>query len=235
MHTVAILAGGLATRLYPATSSVPKSLIEVAGKPFIFHQLALLKHQGVDNVILCVGRFGGMIKDYVGDGHAWGLNVRYSDDGDTLLGTGGAIKKALPLLPEVFYVLYGDSYLDVDLKLILNRFKLEGKPILMTIYHNKNKWDKSNIVYKNGRIIKYDKKNPSKEMEYLDYGISVLKKKVFDEYPEGTPFDLSEVYTRFIEKNEVSAFEVFKRFYEIGSIQGIKETEHYLNKREFAK
>lgn len=229
MFSVVILAGGLATRLYPATLKIPKSLIEVAGKPFIFHQLALLKRQGVSNVILCVGKFGEKIQDYVGDGHYWDLNVDYSYDGETLLGTGGSIKKATPLLPEVFLVLYGDSYLDVDLNPILERFESGGKPALMTVYHNKNKWDKSNILFKNGRVVKYDKKNPIHEMEHLDYGINILRKSIFNEWPDGIPFDLSEVFIKLIEKDEVSAFEVFKRFYEIGSIRGIKETEEYLN------
>jgi len=229
MPPVVILTGGLATRLYPVTLKIPKSLIEVAGKPFIFHQLALLKQQGVCKVVLCVGKFGEMIQGYVGDGHAWGLKVQYSYDGETLLGTGGAIKKASPLLPEVFFVLYGDSYLDVDLKPILEQFESEGKPALMTVYHNKNKWDKSNILFQSGEVVKYDKKNPSPQMEYLDYGINILRKSIFNDCPDGISFDLSEVFIKLIEKGEVSAFEVFKRFYEIGSIQGIKETEEYLN------
>lgn len=231
MPPVVILTGGLATRLYPETLKIPKSLIEVAGKPFIFHQLALLKRQGVCNAVLCVGKFGDMIQDYVGDGHIWGLKVQYSYDGETLLGTGGAIKNAIPLLPEVFLVLYGDSYLDVDLKPILERFESEGKPALMTVYHNKNKWDKSNILFRNGRVVKYDKKKPMPEMEHLDYGINILRKSIFNDWPDGVPFDLSEVFIKLIEKGEVSAFEVFKRFYEIGSIKGIKETEQYLNNK----
>lgn len=231
MPPVVILTGGLATRLYPVTLRIPKSLIEVAGKPFIFHQLALLKRQGVCKVVLCVGKFGKMIQVYVGDGHAWGLKVQYSYDGETLLGTGGAIKKAAPLLPEVFFVLYGDSYLDVDLKPILNQFESEGKPALMTVYHNKNKWDKSNILFRGGRVVKYDKKNPMPRMEHLDYGINILKKSIFNDWPDGISFDLSEVFIKLIEKGEVSAFEVFKRFYEIGSIQGIKEIEEYFNTR----
>ncbi len=231
MPPAVILAGGLATRLYPVSSKTPKSLIEVAGKPFIFHQLALLKQQGVCHVVLCVGKFGEMIQDYVGDGHRWDLRVQYSYDGDVLLGTGGAIKKACPLLPEVFFVLYGDSYLDVDMMPILERFESEGKPALMTVYRNKNHWDKSNILFQDGRIVKYDKKNPTPEMEHLDYGINILMKKVFNDWPDGVPFDLSEVFTKLIEKGELSAFEVFKRFYEIGSIQGIKETEQYLNSK----
>ncbi len=232
MPPVVILAGGLATRLNPITTKIPKSLIEVAGKPFIFHQLALLKHQGISDIILCLGNFGEMIQDYVGDGHAWGLKVQYSYDGNALLGTGGAIKKAIRLLPEVFWVMYGDSFLDIDLKPVLERFESEGKPILMTVYHNKNKWDRSNVLYKDGRIIKYDKKNPMEEMEHLDYGLIILKKTVFNDWPEGITFDFSEVYSKFIEKGEVSAFEVSRRFYEIGSFQGIKETEQYLNGKQ---
>lgn len=231
MPPVVILTGGLATRLYPVTLKIPKSLIEVAGKPFIFHQLALLKQQGVCKVVLCVGKFGEMIQDYVGDGHAWGLKVQYSYDGETLLGTGGAIKKAAPLLSEVFFVLYGDSYLDVDLKPILERFEYDGKLALMTVYHNKNKWDKSNILFRSGRVVKYDKKSPIHEMEHLDYGINIFRKSIFNDWPDGTPFDLSEVFAKLIEKDEMSGYEVFKRFYEIGSIQGIKETEKYLNTR----
>lgn len=229
MIPVVILAGGLATRIYPITTEIPKSLIEIAGKPFIFHQLTLLKRKGVSHVILCVGKFGEMIQDYVGDGHTWGLKVQYSYDGDTLLGTGGAIKKAIPLLPEVFFVLYGDSYLDVDLKPILKRFESEGKTALMTVYHNQNKWDKSNILFQKGRIVKYDKINPTSEMEHLDYGINIFRKTVFNDWPEGKSFDLADIFDKFIEKGEVSAYEVFKRFYEIGSIQGIKGTEQYLN------
>lgn len=232
MPPVVILAGGLATRLYPVTLKIPKSLIEVAGKPFIFHQLNFLKLQGVSNVLLCVGKFGEMINDYIGNGDTLGLRVQYSYEGDVLLGTGGAIKKAIPLLPEVFFVMYGDSYLDVDLKLILKQFVSEGKTALMTVYHNKNKWDKSNILFKNGRIVKYDKKNQTHEMEHLDYGISILRKTVFNYCPDGVPFDLAEVFTKLIEKGEVAAFEVSRRFYEIGSFQGIKETEQYLSSKQ---
>lgn len=231
MPPVVILTGGLATRLYPVTLKIPKSLIEVAGKPFIFHQLALLKRQGVCKVVLCVGKFGEMIQVYVGDGHAWGLKVQYSYDGETLLGTGGAIKKAAPLLPEVFFVLYGDSYLDVELKPILEQFESEGKPALMTVYHNKDKWDKSNILFRGGKVVNYDKKNPMPQMEHLDYGINILRKSIFNDWPDGISFDLSEVFIKLIEKGEVSAFEVFKRFYEIGSGQGIKEIEEYFNTR----
>lgn len=230
MMTVTILCGGTATRLYPTTKTIPKSLIKVTDKPFIYHQLSLLKQQGVTDVVFCVGKFGDMIEDYVGDGHKWDLKIQYSYDGDTLLGTGGAIKKALKILPYTFMVLYGDSYLDVNLKPIIEKFECEKKPALMTVYHNKNKWDKSNILFKDGRILKYDKKNQTDEMKYIDYGISILKKEVFDGW--NGVFDISDVFIKVIKNGEMSGFEVNKRFYEIGSVRGIKEFEKYLKNRE---
>lgn len=226
MMPVVIIAGGLATRLYPKTLTIPKSLIKIDSKSFVHYQLSLLKRQGISDVVLCVGKFGDMIEKYVGDGHKWGLKVQYSYDGDTLLGTGGAVKKALPMLPESFIVLYGDSYLNIDLNPIMERFKQERKQALMTVYHNKNKWDKSNILFKNGKIIRYDKKNPTLEMEYIDYGISILSKRIFDGFTG--VFGLSDVFVKLIENKNITEFEVNNRFYEIGSIDGIEEFEEYI-------
>jgi NDP-sugar pyrophosphorylase family protein len=228
---VVILAGGLATRLYPATKTLPKSLIEIAGKPFIHHQLALLREKGITQVVLCVGHFGEMIEKYVGDGSPWGLEVRYSYDGNVLLGTGGAVKKALSLLPDTFFILYGDSYLDIDYHGVIKCFYEEGLPVLMTIYCNQNAFDLSNILMKGGRILKYDKKSRDPAMKYIDYGFIVLRKKVFFQYPANEPFDLSLVLARMADYRQVAAFEVEQRFYEIGSIRGIRETEEYIMNR----
>jgi MurNAc alpha-1-phosphate uridylyltransferase len=231
MLPVVILAGGLATRLQPATLKMPKALIQVAGRPFIDHQLALLREQGVNHVVLCVGQFGKMIEDYVGDGSRFGLDVRYSYDGDVLLGTGGAIKKASGILPDAFMILYGDSYLDIDFRPVVQRFFAENLPVLMTVYHNRNALAESNILMKEGRILKYDKKTQDPAMEYIDYGLIVILKDVFDPYPAGEPFDLSLVLSRMVDSGQVAAFEVAKRFYEIGSVQGLKETEDYIRNR----
>ena len=111
---VAILAGGLATRLRPITEKIPKSLVDVAGEPFIVRQLDYLFRQRVRDVVLCIGYLGEMIEAVVGDGSRFGLRVSYSIDGPILLGTGGALRRAAPLLGEAFFVLYGDSYLPVD-------------------------------------------------------------------------------------------------------------------------
>lgn len=229
MLPVVILAGGLATRLYPVTRTIPKALIEIAGKPFIDHQLALLKEKGISQVVLCVGNLGEMIESYVGDGSQCGLEVQYSYDGEILLGTGGAIKKAAGILPEGFLILYGDSYLDIDFKPIVQQFNSRKKyPALMTVYRNRNTFDSSNIIMKDGKIARYNKKSHDPAMEYIDYGLIAIRKNVFDSYPSNEPFDLSLVFSRLVDMGQVLGYEVTKRFYEIGSLSGIKETEEYI-------
>ena len=231
MQPVVILAGGLATRLYPQTLQVPKSLIEINGLPFIHHQLMLLKEKGVTQVILCVGHFGNMIEDYVGDGSRFGLQVRYSYDGDVLLGTGGAVKKATVFLPEEFMIQYGDSYLDADYKPIIQRFYKADLPVLMTVFRNRNAFDASNISMNDGTILKYDKKNRDRSMEYIDYGLIVIRRIVFDTYSTHKAFDLSLVLSRSVADGQVAAYEVQQRFFEIGSVEGIKETGDYIRNR----
>jgi MurNAc alpha-1-phosphate uridylyltransferase len=232
MLPVVILAGGLATRLYPVTRTIPKALITVAGRPFIDHQLTLLKEKGVTQVILCIGNLGSRIEEFVGDGAQWGMEVQYSYDGDVLLGTGGAIKKAVGILPDTFLILYGDSYLDIDFELVVQWFCTENLPVLMTVYRNRNALDTSNLLIKDGRILKYDKKTPDPAMEYIDYGLMVMCKKIFDACPSHDPFDLSFVLSQSVKNGLVASYEVDQRFYEIGSVQGLKETEDYIRNRK---
>ncbi len=217
----------MGTRLGPQTDKTPKAMVEVAGKPFIFHQLTLLKGKGVSEIVLCVGNLGKQIEEYVGDGHEWGLGVQYSYDGDVLLGTGGALRKAAPKLPDAFFVMYGDSYLDVDLQPMLDRFEAEGKQALLTVYRNSGGSHRNNTLVRDGRIVMHSKRNPTTDMEYIDYGISILTKRVLDGWPDG-PLDLSDVYGRLAVNGDMAAFEVTTRFHEVGSFQGIKETEQYL-------
>ena len=231
MLPVLILTGGLATRLYPITHTIPKALLTIAGRPFIDHQLSLLREKGVTQVTLCVGNLGEMIETYVEDGSKFGLNVQYSYDGDVLLGTGGAIKKALGMLQDAFMILYGDSYLDIDIKPVVQRFYEENLPVLMTVYRNQNAFDTSNIIVKDNNVTRYDKKVRDPAMEYIDYGLVLIRKTVFDPYPSEDPFDLSLVLSQFAEVGMVAAFKVEQRFYEIGSIQGIIDTEKYIMNR----
>ena len=225
---VVILAGGLANRLRPLTEKVPKVLLPVAGKPFLAHQLELLRRQGLRRVVLCLGYLGEMVVDRFGDGRAWGMELSYSFDGPVLLGTGGALRQALPKLGESFYVLYGDSYLTTPFAPVAECFERSGKRGLMTVYHNEGQYDTSNVVFRDGRIVVYDKRARLPEMHYIDYGLSVFSASVFAEWPEGKPFDLAEVMRRLVESGELAGLEVPVRFYEIGSAAGLAELESLL-------
>ena len=220
MLPVIILAGGLATRMRPITEKIPKAMLEVAGKPFIVHQLHLLKKNNIENVILCVGYLGEMIEDYVRDGSAYQMRVAYSYDGDKLLGTGGAIKNIDDKLPDEFFVLYGDSYLDIDYQAVENAYHRSNKKALMTVYKNEGKWDTSNVVFHNDELVRYSKKSKTEDMNYIDYGLGILSKGVLTGHTDSMVFDLADIYEKLSVENELYGFEVFERFYEIGSPDG---------------
>jgi NDP-sugar pyrophosphorylase family protein len=228
---VAILAGGLATRLRPITEKIPKSLVPVAGKPFLAHQLELLQSRGIRHAVLCLGYLGEMIQRDFGDGSAFGLRLDYSFDGPKPLGTGGAIKRALPLLGDEFFVLYGDSYLPVEYRPIAEFFRHGGKLGLMTVYRNEGRYDTSNVVFRDGEIAVYDKKNRPPEMRHIDYGLSLFKAAVFNSYSADQPFDLAEVMSKLVRQKQLAGFEVRERFYEIGSPAGLAELETLLQSK----
>lgn len=234
INEIAILAGGLATRLKPVSETVPKSLIEVAGKPFIYHQLKLLQSKGIRKAVICAGYLGEQIQNYVGDGKEFGIQTEYSFDGDKLLGTGGALRKSLKFFGDNFFILYGDSYLDAEFENINEYFLKSNKTGLMTVLKNDGKWDKSNIEFENGEILVYDKKVTSGEMRYIDYGLGILNKKAFEDFENREVFDLEEVYRKLLKKKQLAGFEVHERFYEIGSFTGLEETEKYLLNKKHA-
>ena len=227
---VAILAGGLATRLHPMTEAMPKALIEVAGRPFAEHQLDWLRRQGVEHVVWCVGYRGEMIREALGDGGRWNLSLDYVFDGETLLGTGGALRRALPELGEEFFVLYGDSLLTCDLAAVERSFLATRRAGLMTVLRNDDRWDRSNVHYEDGRLLRYDKTHQTPDMRHIDYGLGVLTSRALATFPPDRPFDLALVYQRLLADNELGAFEVSERFYEIGSPEGLEETRAYLTK-----
>lgn len=231
MLPVAILAGGLATRLRPITETIPKALVDVAGEPFICRQLEYLQAQGIRRVVLCIGYLGEMIKKIVGNGSKFGLDVSYFSDGPRLLGTGGALKQALPLLEQEFFVLYGDSFLPVEFAPIKKAFLDSQKPALMTILENGDRWDKSNVLFRQCELVEYNKQQPRPEMTYIDYGLAVLSKSVLENYSAGDAFDLAEVYHTLSINGQLAGYEVYERFYEIGSQNGLKETEKYFLKK----
>jgi NDP-sugar pyrophosphorylase family protein len=222
---VAILAGGLATRLRPITERIPKSLVPVAGKPFLAHQLELLRRQGLTRVVLCLGHLGEKVREQFGDGSAHGVRLDYSFDGPVLLGTGGALRQALPWLGDKFFVLYGDSYLPIDFAPVADCFERSGKLGLMTIYRNEGRFDASNVVFADSEIKVYDKKTRLPEMRHIDYGLSVFRAAALDEYPAGAKFDLAELMQRLVARCQLAGYEVPERFYEIGSPSGLAELE----------
>ena len=207
MIPVAILAGGLATRMRPHTETLPKSLLEVAGQPFLAHQLRELSRQGIQQVVLCVGHLAEQIEEFAGDGSTFGLQVAYSKEEGSLLGTGGALRKALPLLGEEFFVLYGDSWLEIDYPAVLKAFKKSTLPALMTVFRNEGHWDTSNVELQAGKIQLYSKAQRNERMSHIDYGLGILTRTLLEAYPEQQTFDLAEVYEQLSRQHRLASYE----------------------------
>lgn len=229
---VVILAGGLGTRLRSVAPDLPKSLVPVAGRPFVEHQFDLLRKNGLQDVLLCVGFHGDRVQKHVGDGSAFGMRVRYSyEDPAQLLGTGGALLNALPHLREMFFVLYGDSYLPTDYQAVLRAFELSDRPAMMCVYRNEGQWDSSNVKVEGGTVVFYSKAAAVGEANYIDYGLSAYRKSVIQLYAGVTlPLDLGRMQEDLVRRGEVAAFDVKERFYEIGKPEGLAELEALLGK-----
>jgi NDP-sugar pyrophosphorylase family protein len=230
LPALALLAGGLATRLLPLTETIPKSMVSVAGEPFIAHQLRLLVREGITDVVICSGYLGEQIEAFVGDGAKFGCCVRFSPDGDKRLGTGGALRRALPLLGECFMVMYGDSYLDTRFRAVYEAFRRSTLPSLMTVFRNEGRWDTSNVEFVDGRILRYDKLHRSPAMLHIDYGLGILSADVVRARPLAAAFDLADLYHELVKRRLLAGYEVRERFYEIGSRTGLAETELMLRR-----
>jgi len=228
---VAILAGGLATRLRPLTEKIPKALLELNGEPFIVHQLRLLHSRGIRHAVLCIGYLGEMVQAAVGDGAAFGIKVDYVFDGPKLLGTAGALKRATAAIPALggsFFTLYGDSYLPIDYLAVQRHFTASGKSALMTVYKNIGQFDASNVVFDGTDILVYDKKAKLPEMHHIDYGLGVFRASAFDRIPPDTVADLATLYQQLLAEGQLAGCEIQQRFYEIGSITGLQDTAQFL-------
>lgn len=228
MLPLALLAGGLATRLGELTKKVPKAMLEVAGEPFIAHQLRLMRREGVPRVVICAGYLAEQIEAYVGDGSRFGIPVIYRIDGPKLLGTGGALRAALPKLGDAFLVMYGDSWLDTPYARVVEAFRQSGQPALMTVFRNDGQWDTSNVWFENGRIRLYDKRERPPQMRHIDWGLGVIRSEALASRPGNEPFDLADVYSDLSREGKLAGYEITTRFYEIGSSQGLKETDALL-------
>ncbi len=235
-----ILAGGLGTRMWPETRTVPKALLPVAGKPFAAWQLSWLARSGLGSVVYCVGHLGEQIRAYVGDGASWGLTVRYVDEGDQLRGTAGALRLAHDegVLAEDFLVLYGDSWLQIDPATVLREARERPEPALMTVYRNEGRWDASNVLLDGTRVARYAKglAAPPPEMRWIDYGLLAFRREVIGErVAAGGPADLAPLCTALAAEGLLAAMVAGRRFYEIGSAAGRDELEAALAAGEAAQ
>ena len=219
-----ILCGGLATRLGNLAKDIPKSMIDIDGKPFLEYQIENLKKNSIKDIILCVGHLSEKIEEYFGDGSNFGVNIKYSYDGEKPLGPIGAVKNAEALLEDVFFIMYGDSYLFVDFKNVYSFFTEFDKQGLMVIYKNYDKYDKSNISVNNNMINGYGENDAI----YIDYGTSLLRKESLDTVPRNKMYSTGEFFTNLIKKNELHAFEAKERFYHIGNPDALEEFRNFI-------
>lgn len=230
MLPLAILAGGYATRLGALTKETPKCLIQINGRPFVDWQLELLKRNGYSEFIFCVSYKSDLVQEYLGNGRDRGISIQYSLDGQSQLGTGGAIQNALTKLGDEFGVIYGDSYLPTNYFEAERNFLYSKSQALMTVYENQNQFDSSNVEFVNGKLVSYEKGTNNKDMRHIDYGVTFFRDTAFRPWRDQLSFDLSEVCHQLAKEKQLDGYEVFERFYEIGSIQGIEELSQYLRR-----
>lgn len=244
MPKLALLLGGKATRLYPLTNCCPKALLPLAGQPFLAHQLKWLATQGVQHIVLCCGHLAEPIRNFAGDGSRFGVKLDYSEDGEALLGTAGAIEKALPLLGETFAVLYGDTLLAEPLAPVWQSFRVRKLIALMTALENHQAWDQSNTAIETGWVKQYKKGTVEAGFTHIDYGFSIFEARCFaascarvrraSNAQLDPQLDLGQVFRDLIARSELAAYSVQERFYEIGSLAGLRETEEALKRGLFA-
>ena len=227
------MAGGLATRLRPLTKDIPKSLITIEGKPFLQHQIELLNHSGIKEIVLCVGYMGKKIEDYFGNGNRFGVKIKYSYEKEKLLGTGGALKLAEPHLKEKFFLIWGDSYVRLNYKEMYDsHLKNSGDfDITIAIFYNIGNYDKSNIMYEKGKIKKYEK-NSKDKMKYIDAGIMVMNKKLLKRIPSRNVFQIEDLFSGLAKEGKMKPFLIKKRYYEIGSLKGLSQFTKFVKRNQ---
>ena len=228
MPPIAVLAGGVAMRMRPLTEELPKALLEVAGEPFVAHQLRLFAREGIREVKLLVGYRWEQIERCVGDGSRFGVKVDYIVDEPGLLGTGGAVRHAIEHLGPEFLVTYCDSWLDSPYAPVVEAFHASGRPALMCVFRNENRWDTSNVQFQDGVIRRYSKRFRLPEMQYIDWGLGMLKASAVVTRPLNEHWDLAELYEELSISGRLAGYEMTRRFYEIGSFEGLTETKQVL-------
>ena len=226
-----ILCGGLATRLRSLTKDTPKSMIQIKSKPFLEYQIEELKRHSITDIVLCVGYLSDQIEKHFGNGEKFGVNICYSSDKKNPLGPIGALKKAEQLLKDTFFIIYGDSYVFVDFNKVYSYFQEQNKLALMVVYQNFDRYDTSNLIVKNGRVIRYGGQN-TKDMTYVDYGVSLFRKKTLNNVPKDTFYSTNDLFSDLIKQKELLAFEVKKRFYHIGTPEALAEFKKYIETKK---
>lgn len=229
---VVILAGGLATRMYPRTRDIPKFLLPILGRPFGHRLLEKLAASGFTDVVLCTGHLGETIRESIGDGRVFGLRVVISDEGPTRLGTAGALRHALAELRATFLVTYGDSYLPFDYASPLDDLETHSDALgTMSVFHNQDRWDTSNCEVTDIKVVRYEKRPAGsardEKLAYIDYGAIALRREVVEAFPEGAS-DLSIVQRDLAQAGKLRALVAADRFHEIGSEAGLRDLETYL-------
>lgn len=218
-----ILAGGLGTRLWPITRTLPKAMVPVCGRPFLEYSLECLSNGGVDDVVICLGHLGHLIEQQLGDGRRFGIQIRYGYERERLLGTAGAVKNVEAMLRDVFFVVNGDTYPMVDFPQVMQHFQSDDRLGLMVVFKNDNRWDRSNVILDGSFVRVYDKQQALPGMVCIDFGVSVLRREAFSHIPVGARADMSAVYHTLIKQRQLLAYETDQRFYEIGSPEGLRE------------
>ena len=233
MMQMVILAGGLGTRLKEISEGRPKAMMIVNGRPFIEYQLEQLADLELTNILMLIGYGGEMLRSHVGDGSKWGVTVDYvQEDPSALLGTGGAIINAMPKLEDEFMTLYGDSYLPVDFRDVIAHYRGRDVPYLMTVYKNDGLWDASNTRIDGDWVTYYNKKAVPGEADYIDYGMSIIRKEVMQRYAaEPLPLDMARIQSELVASHEMGALKVTERFYEIGKPSALLEFEDWIKAR----
>jgi NDP-sugar pyrophosphorylase family protein len=213
--------------MLPLTETCPKTLLPVRGRPFAWHQVHWLAAQGISEVVYSIGHQGDMIRRYWAEESPPVPSIRYVDEGESLRGTAGALRLARDegVLDESFFVIYGDSFLPVEFGPVWRAFQASHQPALMTVLRNEGRWDRSNVIYQPGRVMLYDKA-AAPGMQYIDYGLSCLRRDLFD---VPTPADLATLFHDLSLQGRLGGFQVHERFYEIGSPEGLRDFEQYLD------
>jgi NDP-sugar pyrophosphorylase family protein len=227
---IVILSGGLGKRLGTLTRNTPKSLIRISGKPFLEYQLDFLTKAEIKKILLCTGHMGEQIEIHFGSGEKYGVNIRYNHE-DKPLGTAGALRYCEEKLDDPFITIYGDSYVFLDFNDMISYFQSQDKLALMTVYKNSDRYGWSNTSIQGNLVKQYSKKNSTGDMEYIDYGVNVFRKRVLDMIPKNQFYSLEDLFPKLIEQEQLLAYEVYQRFYEIGSPEGLADFKHYVTRR----